>query len=86
MYQKARHWVPEINNTHVTRWSNDYIHQLTSLYWIALSVLNRSPQRSSIKGSSLIDPVLLQEETYTKLTLFILDSSIRSKPFSLEVQ
>jgi hypothetical protein len=38
------------------------------------------------EGSPLIDPVLLQEETKTKLTLFILDSSISSKLFFLEVQ
>ena len=37
-------------------------------------------------GSSLIDPVLLLEETLTKLTLFLLDSSISSKQFFLEVQ
>ena len=33
-----------------------------------------------------MDPVLLQEETQTKLTLFILDSSISSKLNFLEVQ
>jgi hypothetical protein len=35
--------------------------------------------------SFLIDPVLLREETKTKLTLFILDSSISSKLFFLEI-
>ncbi len=41
----------------------------------------------STKGPAcLIDQVLLQEETKTKLTLFILDSSISSKLFFLEVQ
>ena len=33
-----------------------------------------------------MDPVLLQEKTKTKLPLFILDSSISSELFFLEVQ
>ena len=36
--------------------------------------------------SSLIDPVLLQQETLTKITLFIVDSSISSKLFFLKIQ
>ena len=52
-------------------------------YWIVLSLLFLLDME---QGSSLTDPVLLQEETWTKLTLFILDSSISSKLFFLVVQ
>jgi hypothetical protein len=45
------------------------------LNWIALSVLNCSSWRSSKDHASVIDPVLLQEVTLTKLTLFMLDNS-----------
>ena len=53
-------------------------------YWILLYVLSCSSVRSS--KNHIIDPVLLQDEAYTKLTLFIPDSFISSKLFFLEVR
>jgi hypothetical protein len=54
-----------------------------TLYWIALSVLNCSPWRSSKDHLLLIQCYYRRKP---KLTLFLLDSSISSKLFSLEVQ
>ena len=57
-------------------------HRLDSSISSELFSLPRGPVKSS-----LFNPVLLQEEIFkTKLTLFILDSSISSKLFFLGVE
>ena len=61
-------------------------------YLLSTSLLNAFSKYTNIANvnfalfTALINPVLLQEETLTEKTLFMLDSSVSSEVFFLEVQ
>ena len=79
-----------------TLWHHNYLKRTRSLWHAICTTRARSARDSRpvkalvwlwyFVAVSFIDPVLLQKETWTKLTLFILDSSVSSKLFFLEVQ